>query len=184
MTKNNGDGDNQEPGNAPPTGDAPGQQSGEGVTFTPEQQAALDKIVGERLGRAKEKWESTAETAREKAKDAAETARLTEQQEFKTLADKANARVLELEPLAAQVEVYSETFTKMLEARRKGLPPHIVTLLDAVGDPLKQLTWLEENADKLALPAAPDIDGKKKGTGTKADIEEAQLLSIKRRFNP
>ena len=170
----------QEPTSAP-TGDAPGEQSGE-VTFSATQQAAIDGFVSERLKRAQAKWEADAKAAQVKADSAAEKARLTEQQEFRTLAEKAEARVAELEPLAEKVKQYTDALTQMLESKRKGLPTHIVELLNKVGDPLEQLTWLEENADKLTQPKAPDIDGTKRGQGKKADIDEEKRQDILRRF--
>ena len=164
---------NTEPKQPPATGDAPGQQSGAPLTFTAEQQAHIDKLLGERLQRARDKWEADNKAASDKAAEEAEKQRLTEQQKYKELAEKADTRVKELEPLVDKVKRQDEALGKILEQQRKGLPEHIIALLDKVGDPLEQLAWLAENASK-AKPKIPDIDGGRGSTDTPpADDREA-----------
>lgn len=89
---------NQEPA-AGITGDA-GNTTAQPVTFTTEQQAHIDKLVGERLER-----ERKAQQAKiDKAKADAEAAQAAERGEWELLARKHEARAVELETELQQVK--------------------------------------------------------------------------------
>lgn len=87
--------------------------------------------------------------------DEAERKRLEEQGEFQKLAeqsttraDKADARVAELEPLTERVKVLEGAVTGMVETAKKDVPEHILALLEAM--PLeKQLEYLAKHGEAL-----------------------------------
>ncbi len=72
-------------------------QTGDKVEFDAAQQAHLDRIISERLTRAKTQWEKEQETARKKVEDEAEQKRLTEQAEWQKLAEKRETQVAEMQ---------------------------------------------------------------------------------------
>jgi hypothetical protein len=154
-----------------------GRAAGMPVTFTSEQQAHIDKLVGERLERAQKKWEADQQATAEKAKAEAERQRLKEQEEYKTLAEKAEAQVAELEPFKASAERYLEALNGYLEKERAGLPDHILSLLDAMDAP-EQLAWITKNREAVIKPAAPNIDAQASGKGKKSGDDD----QLKRRF--
>jgi hypothetical protein len=111
--------------------------------------------------RAKEAEKKLADL--DNATKAAETARLKEQGEYKTLAEKAAARVAELEPLAEAIQRKDGVIKQFLDAERKGLPKHILALLDKL-DPTDQLEYIAANRADLkpkgnGPPETPKADG-------------------------
>ena len=60
--------------------------------------------------------------------------------------------IKQVETLQAKAVKYDALFKKQLEERCKKLPPSVTMLLDKL-DPEEQMTWLDENADKLFFPA-------------------------------
>jgi len=74
------------------------------VQFTAEQQAAVDKIIVDRLKRAEEKWEA-AQTAKAQAEtDAAEAKRLADEKKYEELARKREAEAADLKAKLRQIE--------------------------------------------------------------------------------
>jgi hypothetical protein len=59
--------------------------------------------------------------------------------------------VKQVEALTAKAVKYDALFKKQLEERCKKLPTSVTMLLDKL-DPDEQMTWLDENADKLFFP--------------------------------
>jgi hypothetical protein len=123
------------------------------VTFTPEQQAEVDRVVADRLARAKKASEGDAEKARKKAEEEA----LTKNKEFETL---ANTRQQEIEAkdkeLAAlkevkeQSEKYAEAIGKIVKTQIEKLPKPVQVLL-AKMSPLEQMDYLAQYAKDLNL---------------------------------
>jgi hypothetical protein len=118
------------------------------VTFTEEQQAFVDKLVGDARVKAREKAvaEQEAQVTRDKA--AAETAALIEQQKWQQLAEQSQARVAELEPLAEKAKRYEELVANQLEATLKELPEaaqKAVNELPEGMDATTKLEWLTKN---------------------------------------
>lgn len=157
------------------TEDATGTNGGEVKPFAvftteAEFQAALESKLKDRLARADEK----AKTAAAKAAADAERQALTSNAQFKELSEKQATQITKLEAdlLAAQQQVEALTgdagkYRSALEAnvaeRRKGLPDHILGLLDAL-DPVAQLNWLTANTAKLGggqsgVPGTPRAQG-------------------------
>lgn len=148
-------------GNEQPTGDAPGEQSGDAVVFSAGQQSLMDKIIGERLARAKEKWDADAEKAQAKAQEKAEQERLKAQAEWQKLAEQHEGELNEIKPrletATAKLELYTEALNNYLQAARDGVASHITALLDRL-DPVEQLQWLTEHGEELGKPQAPSLD--------------------------
>jgi len=148
------------------TGDAPGAeaQAGTGeqqpnggdaaaVTFSAEQQAHIDQLIGERLKRAKEQWKAAADVAEKKAADAAEADRLKEQAKFKELSEKQAAQLAELEGVKPELERYKGALEQYAAKAREGLPEHLVPLLEKL-DVVEQLAYLAEHGAAVGKPAA------------------------------
>jgi len=157
------------------TGDGTGNNAGGGgsndqVTFTPEQQAHIDRVIGERLKRAKDKWEADAKEVQTKADQEAEAKRLKEQAEWQKLAEQHEARVAELEPqvkdLEGRVTAYGEAVTALLNAKLTELGDAAKTAVEALpGEPdaLSKLTWLNANAALFASPGKSHLGTPPKG---------------------
>lgn len=153
-------------GNAPAGGDGekkpePGQESGN----TPEEkkftQKEIDAIISDRLAREKKAQEAAAEKLKKQAEEDA----LVKNQEFQKLADERGKRVAELEGQVAelttvreQAERYKGALGKYLEAERKGLPKHVLTLLEKL-DPVDQIEYIAANREELGKPAEQQIKG-------------------------
>lgn len=164
------------------TGDTPGEKGGDKpATFT---QADVDRIVNERLAREKGK----AEAAQKKATDEAAAKALADNQQFKELSEKQAGQLAKLEADLAEAVKNVETLTgdagkyrQALEAnvaeRRKGLPDHILALLDNL-DPVAQLNWLTTNAEKLGsvngVPATPRSNGNGGGDVVASFLQEQE----------
>lgn len=150
-----------------------------GKTFT---QAELDALIAERLKRQKTAFEAQ----QQKQKDEAEQRTLAEQQQFKELAQKHEARVKELEPLQSEVETLRAVVQQQLDVAKKDMPKHITALLDKMA-PADQLAWIAENKAELTKPAALDINAGNKGASvSKQDriAEEKQRLARNSNFRP
>jgi len=175
-----------------PTGDAPGNKSGE-VVIAPEKkftQEDIDKIVKERLERERKKAEESATKAAEELK--AKT--LAEQGEFQKLSESQKAKLAELAlekatlddsflKVAADRDRFQAALNAHVAERMKGIPAHITTLLEAL-DPIAQMDWLTKNASKLGVGATPtgiDPTPKTKTQGDTAADEQAKL-SMQRQY--
>jgi molecular chaperone GrpE (heat shock protein) len=179
------------------TGDATGTNGGDAKPFAvytteAEFQAALDAKLKERLARADEKAKSAAQKAREEAERKA----MTDNSQFKELSEKQAAQLAKLEADYAKAQADLEALTgdagkyrSALEAnvaeRRKGLPEHIITLLDNL-DPVQQLDWLTKSATLLGanvgIPATPKSEGK--GGDIVTSFLQEQAERDKARRNP
>ena len=174
------------------TGDGTGGESlnvGE-VTFSTEQQAHIDKLIGERLTRAKGKWETDLEVAKTKATKDAETARLAEQEQYKELAGKYQARIGELEPLEGRMQAYVEAVDTLLAAKLKELGQPAQTAVDNLpGDPdaLEKLRWLNANNALFAKTSPPDIGADRRGRGgkdTQVTDDEVKEFAVSMHLDP
>lgn len=106
----------------------------EAVQFSAEQQAAVDRVVAERLKRAQEKW--TADQAAKAAADtdAAEAKRLEDEKKFEELARKHGDKAAELDGKLQSATVNLERATTLinglLESKKAALPEPMVKLLE------------------------------------------------------
>ena len=157
--------DDQAPdGEAPPAEDAPDPESIEWDTWLKEQPEAVRQAFEGHVGglknaltseRDKRKGLESAERARKKEADKAEQDALAEQGEFKAMAEKAQARVTELEAEVTQIETLTEERDKYREAvatfakeARDGIPDYVSELLDTM-DPVAQLEYLTKHSKEL-----------------------------------
>jgi hypothetical protein len=149
-----------QPGDA--TGAANGGENNGGNDERRLTQADVDRIVGERLERARAKWERD----KQKVDEEADADRLAEQEKWQELAEKHSKRAKELEAESETLQAALEEAQKQtkrvegalgayLETAREGLPEHILALLDKL-DVVDQLAWLAENRAAIA-----EEDGKK-----------------------
>jgi hypothetical protein len=170
--KKDGEGDQ---GGKKPDADGKGGKGGEpgqgDKQFT---QADLDRIVTERLDRERKAREKEAE----KVKTIAEQKALEDEKKWQELAEKQKTQIADFEKSAGELTTLKDTHAKYekalkayLETQRKGLPDHIVKLLDKL-DPVEQLEYIAANAEALNkpksnIPPTPDSKDPK-------DLDEAQ----------
>ena len=153
-------------------------------------QEDVNRVIGERLMRAKNKWETDLEAAKTKATKDAETARLAEQQEYKKLADQYQARIGELEPLEGRMQAYVEAVDTLLAAKLKELGQPAQTAVDNLpGDPdaLQKLAWLNANNALFAKTSLPDIGADRRGRGgkdTQVTDDEVKEFAVSMHLDP
>lgn len=148
---------------APTNGHAAGQQAGaEEKRFT---QADMDRVVKERLERAKADGDKAAQKAREEAERKASE----EQGKFKELYDAAQARLAAVEQEAKELRLNQE---RRAVADRVGLPAALAERLH--GETLEEM---ESDARTLLAalpkPAAPNINNGGSAPATAAGMDEA-----------
>lgn len=147
--------------------------------FDPERAKALiSKLrLAEKEGKAAQK--KLAEIEAKAAKD--EQERLRQQGDYQKLAEAAEAKVKELEPVTTERDRYKGVLETLLAAERKGLPKHITALLDKL-DVADQLAWIAENRETIAKPAAPNINATAGQGGKPATDPKVQEAELRRRF--
>lgn len=124
----------QTSGQAADQGSASGATAAATPQFTTEQQAAVDKLIADRLKRAQQKWQDDQKTKAAADTDAAEAQRLKEEQKWQELARKHEGKATELgtqlEATKADLERATTLITSMLEGKKKGLPEPLVKVLE------------------------------------------------------
>jgi hypothetical protein len=147
-------------------------------TFT---QAELDQIISARLAEHQKRSAAQLKAAADKS----EQDRLTAQGEYKTLAEKAQARVAELEPLSERIAAYEATITGLLKVRLDGLPSEARKAVDALPgnpSPLDRLNWVEANAALFTRTAPPSINARDGQAGALPADPKEREAEIRRRF--
>jgi len=146
------------------------------VKFDEAQQKFVDKLIGDARIKARAKAEDDFKVTQVKANEEVEKASLAAKNEWQQLAAKHEAKVKELEPLAAQVGAYNELIAGMLKDRIKELGDAAKIAVGALPksmSDLDKLSWLNANTglfqgvvnqSVLGTPA-----GKKKQAGTAKD---------------
>ncbi len=125
-------------------------------SFTAEQQAAVDKIVADRLKRAQDRWKADQEARAAADTDAAEAKRLEEEKKFQELAGRHERRAADLDTklktATADLERATTLINGLLESKKKSLPEPMVKLLEG-----RNIFEQLEIADAYlaAQPAAP-----------------------------
>lgn len=148
-------------------------------------QKELDAIIADRLKREKEGQEKATEKARKQAEEEA----LLKNQEFQKLAEDRGKRISELEPKLGELEKatqsserYKSALEKYLENEKKGLPKHVLTLLEKL-DPVEQIEYIAENREAFGtsgpegVPPSPDPKERKlnEKQETEASKEQSRL---------
>jgi fused signal recognition particle receptor len=141
------------------------RRSDERVTFSPEQQRELERIIAERLERERRKMERERAEVERRAREAA----LAEQQDYQRLAEERAQRIAELEAEVArlrELEGTLEQYRALIKQQNEALlrqAPRVIREALARLDPLEQARFLAEHADELrpraAVPPTPDGAG-------------------------
>jgi hypothetical protein len=154
------------------------------VTFSPEQQVELERVLKERLEREHKKSEAATEKVRKQAEEDA----LTKNKEFETLAEQRKTKVGELEaqvaeliPLKDQVEKYKGAMDTILKAQMAKLPKALLPLLEKL-DPIEKMQYLADHAKELNIEVigVPETDT---NDSTHKLNEEAQAKARKNNAN-
>jgi hypothetical protein len=165
-TPSNGDANRAK---APSTAPPPAEPAPKGETATtapaPPGEVFTKAQVEELLTKRLRAHEEDQQKKSDKAKKDAVAAALKEQGDWHALADAKAAeadeharRVAELEPAVADATTRADRYRAALEthlaSQRKGLPKHIVDLLDRL-DVADQLEYIARHADALKAPEPP-----------------------------
>lgn len=100
----------------------------------------------------------------------AEQKRLEEQGKWQEIAQQRQTELEALTPLKDTVEKYEAALRTQNEARMQDAPEVMREMLSALHsrmNPLEFTDWLNENADKLKKPHAPNLNGGQQSTGNK-----------------
>lgn len=161
------------------------QTSEEGMQFTAEQQAFIDKRIGQARIKSREKATSDATTAQSAAAQEAEQLKLETDKNWEKLVAMQKARVTELEPFETQVKAYEVLIETMLEDRIKILGDAAKKAVEALPETLTaidKLNWLNTNqglftAEGPVSPVGtPAKKVKKQAAGkTRADLGHKRL---------
>lgn len=188
-------------GNDPVTDDSAGGGDAEKAgkqkvtpgTFTPEQQAAVDLLIGEARKKEREHFKAELDKESAKAKKKAEEDALKDKEEWKTLAEKRQAENdeltranAELEPFKEQAEKYKAALDAQLATIKVKLPKHLLPLIDKL-DPVEAMAYITEHADELgAKPSTysetPEGREKKVSDEDKQAAQKASSTLITRTF--
>lgn len=126
------------------------------VSFSAEQQTHIDKLVGERLARAQEKWLEDLRAKGEAESKAAEAKRLKDEQKWEELAKSQESKAAEAERALASTAEQLERANKVVEGlvalRKKELPEAVLRALEG-RDIYDQLELA--NAFLEAMPVQP-----------------------------
>jgi hypothetical protein len=150
------------------------------VTFTPEQQAAIDKIVGGARTKAREQAKAEFEAAQAKAKKDAEEAALAKQlkdeKKFGELITQHETRIAEIEPALeaakAKLANFAETIEGFLSKQLEELGEAAKTAVDNLpGEPdaLAKLKWLTANEELFKKSDEPPARGTPPKSGVPSD---------------
>jgi hypothetical protein len=120
----------------------------EQITFTPEQQAQVDKLVGDARVKAREKATAEASDQRTKDKETADQADLAASKEWEKLAKTHEAKVKELEPMAETLKSYATFVESALDTTVKKMGKAAKTAVAGLPDgmtAMDKLAWLNTN---------------------------------------
>lgn len=173
--------DHDQPQDGDKTGEATNaKQHGEFITGLPvEAQRYIEELRAENA-----KWRIEKKKAEDTARKAEEK-RLSEQQEWKTLAEMRAQKLDELEPKSERLLA---AFDALIEGRLKRIPADVrKRLVDPVRtnmDSVAFVAWLDANEDALTLKPAPNLEagaGQARGSGGgSAELTQDELAMAKR----
>jgi len=185
-----GGGDKGGDGDGKPT--LPGPKETDKVVFTPEQQAAIDKIIGgartKARDQAKVEFEAEQAKATKEAEDTAKAQKLKDDGEYQELIAQHETKIADLEPALetakTQLTAYAEMATSILAQRFAELGEAAKTAVEALpGKPnvLAQLDWLEANKAlfKTEEKPAPLGTPPKKGVASPALKDKQKVPPVR-----
>ena len=120
------------------------------MEFNEEQQAFVDKLVGDARVKAREKAQSDFEAKLQAEKEAAERQAMVDQAKWKELAESSSAKLQELEALAPQLEKYEGLIADMLQSKVKALGDSAQKAVEALPESMgavEKLEWLSKNVE-------------------------------------
>ncbi|SRR5579875_2813694 len=159
-------------------------QAGSGTQNTPSVDDLLRQIKDLRTENAAHRKKAQEQA---QAAQAAEEARLVEQGEFKKLAEKYEARVKELEPVAQSYQRLAEQIHAQIESEIKDWPREVKDLVPGSDSPaesrLEQIARLRPLLEKLQQQARSQSPGNgptpRPQNPTPADAVQAQLQRLR-----
>lgn len=122
----------------------------EEVKFDEQQQALVDKLVGEARVKARDKAQAELTAQAAKEQDAAIQAALIAEKKWQELAQKHEARVKELEPYEAKAKSFDELVDSMLKDKVKTLGEAAQKAVKALPESMAaidKLNWLNQNEE-------------------------------------
>lgn len=153
------------------TGDATGTnggEDGEQLTLTKaDLQKRIDDTVRERLERERKRQQ----TVREKEEAEAEKQRAIQAGEHEKVIQTQTKELEELRPVKEQAERYRGALESYLAEERKGVPKHVIPLLDKL-DVVDQLEYIAANRAEFAKPKAPNLNGGERGGDGSLSVQD------------
>lgn len=143
------------------------------VEFTEEQQAAINKLIGDARKKSRSQAQAALEAKLAKEKEVADQTALAANKEWEKLTGQLQTRVKELEPLEAEAKAYGELVESMLKDKIKALGDAAKKAVAGLPDTLtavEKLDWLSKNeglfqagGDGVGTPARPKPKPQDKG---------------------
>lgn len=150
--------------------------------FTAEQQAAVDRLVSERLKRDRAKWQQEAEAEAKAKAEAAEAERQQALGEWEVLARKHEATAAEAKTqvgeLSARLERADAVIAGLVDSRKAGLPEAMLKALEG-RDIYDQLQLVDAFA--ASLPAQPAAGARQPTQPTPPQQGKHELTAEERR---
>lgn len=149
------------------------------VTFTPEQQAQVDKLVGDARVKARQLAQADHEAQAVKDKATTDAAALVAQNKWQELAEQGQARIKELEPLEARVKEFEVAAEETLKSTIKELGEAAKMAVDTLPESMtatEKLAWLRKN--QKAYHAKGDGVGTSKPAPKKTSTKKVEPGSI------
>ena len=178
-------GDNATPGATPSAVEFEAWLATQSAEVQAAYKAHTSKLEGAlKAERDEKKALASEKKAREQAQADAERKRLESEGKFKELADQATARLAEVEQQVAELPTLKERVTRYeaalkgyAEQARKGLPKHVLALLDEK-DPVDQLEYLAKFGDDLRKPSGPGGPTGSPGLHATPDLSDEQRRAM------
>ena len=152
------------------------------VTFTDEQQAFVDDLVGKARTKARDKAQADATAQTTKDREAAEQAALVAEKKWQELATKHEARVKQLEPFEASAKKYDELILDMLKKKIEAFGEAAKKAVEALPKSMlvvDRLAWLDANEELFQVAGdgvgTPGRSKAKPGKKTAKDVGHRRL---------
>jgi len=154
------------------------QKDEQKVEFTAQQQAVIDKLIGDARVKAREKAGEEAAASLQKTAADAELASMAAEKKWQELAAKHEARVKELEPLEVQAKAYTELISGMLKDKIKSLGEAAKTAVAALPSGLSdadKLAWVSKNEGLFTTSSGVGTPKRAKQAAAKGEIGKPEI---------
>lgn len=163
-----------------------GQGAGDGgqggkISFTPEQQAEVDRILGERLGKAQAKWEKDFQTKLDAAKTEAEKlAKMNAEQKAEYERQKRDEELAKREGEITRRELRATALETLAE---KGLPKQLADLInytdaDSTSKSIESVEKVFRESVEAAVNERLKGDAPKGGGGGRGNAVQEEIAKI------